>query len=128
MSGAATLTALDHVVVAVRDLEAATATYAALFGRRPSWRGSHPGWGTANTLFRLANTYVELLAPAGEGPIGAALAAHLDTRGEGPYALAFATADADACAATLQDRGIAATAPTKAAIEKSGPGIAWTRP
>ena len=127
MSGAATLSALDHVVVAVRDLEAATATYAALFGRRPSWRGSHPGWGTANTLFRLANTYVELLAPASEGPIGAALAAHLDTRGEGPYALAFATGDADACAAMLQDRGIAATPPAEGGGRDAGSGAerAW---
>jgi catechol 2,3-dioxygenase-like lactoylglutathione lyase family enzyme len=105
------LTALDHVVIAVRDLAAATNTYGALYGRRPSWRGSHPGWGTANTLFRLANSYVELLAPAGEGPFADALRAHLDAQGEGPYALAFATADADACAATLRGRGIAAAAP-----------------
>lgn len=108
---ASMLTTLDHVVIAVRDLEAASATYGALYGRRPSWRGAHPGWGTANTLFRLANTYVELIAPAGAGRFGEALTAHLEARGEGPYALAFATADAAACAATLRARGIAAGAP-----------------
>lgn len=107
------LTALDHVVLAVRDLEAATATYAALYGRRPSWRGRHPGWGTANTLFRLANTYVELIAPVEPGPFGDALRAHLDARGEGPYALAFAAADADACAAALRAHGIGATTPAE---------------
>lgn len=105
------LTALDHAVIAVADLDAATATYAALYGRQPSWRGSHPDRGTANTLFRLANTYVELLAPAGTGPVGEHLRAHLERQGEGPFALAFATADADACAATLRARGIAATEP-----------------
>ncbi|HSQ00005.1 MAG TPA: VOC family protein, partial [Candidatus Dormibacteraeota bacterium] len=106
------LTALDHVVVAVRDLESATATYGALYGRRPSWHGVHPGWGTANTLFRLANTYVELIAAMGEGPFGDALRGHLDAHGEGPYALAFATADADACAAALRGHGIGAPDPT----------------
>lgn len=105
------LSALDHVVIAVRDLAAASATYATLYGRAPSWRGAHPGWGTANTLFRLANTYVELVAPAGEGPFGDGLRAHLDARGDGPYALAFATADADACAGALRGRGIAAPDP-----------------
>ena len=37
----------------------------ALLGRRPSWRGVHPAWGTANTLFRLDNTYLELLSAVG---------------------------------------------------------------
>ena len=62
------LHALDHVIVAVRDLEAATATYERLLGRSPSWRGGTRRWARANTLFRLANTYLELLAPAGAGP------------------------------------------------------------
>lgn len=105
------LTGLDHVVVAVADLAAASATYARLLGRAPSWQGEHPGWGTANTLFRLANTYVELLAPAGAGMLADTIRAHLDAHGEGPWALAFATADADACAAALRERGIAAPAP-----------------
>jgi catechol 2,3-dioxygenase-like lactoylglutathione lyase family enzyme len=111
VTGGAILTALDHVVVAVRDLDAAARTYAALYGRTPSWRGHHPGLGTANVLFRLDNTCVELRAPLGAGPLGDGLRAHLDAHGEGPYALAFATADADACAAALQARGIAAAAP-----------------
>ena len=55
---------LDHVVIAVRDLDAATADYTALLGREPSWRGEHPKYGTQNTLFRIDNTYIELLALA----------------------------------------------------------------
>ena len=42
-------------------------TSSALLGRAPSWRGAHPDYGTANTLFKLDNTYIELLAPQGEG-------------------------------------------------------------
>ncbi|MBX3027258.1 VOC family protein [bacterium] len=112
MSAAPGLSALDHVVVAVRDLPAAARAYGALYGRASSWQGVHPGWGTANVLFRLANTYVELIAPAGEGPLAAALRGHLEVHGEGPYALAFATADAAACAAALRAAGIAAGDPT----------------
>lgn len=98
--------ALDHVIVAVRDLPDATRRYATLFGRRPSWRGEHPGEGSANTLFRLGNVYLELLAPAGEGPVAALLRAHLERHGEGPLGLALATSDADALHAALAARGL----------------------
>jgi catechol 2,3-dioxygenase-like lactoylglutathione lyase family enzyme len=69
--------------------------YAKLLGRAPSWRGEHPGWGTANVLFRLDNTVLELIGASGDGPIGFALR----------------TDDADALATALSGRGIAAAAP-----------------
>ena len=100
------LTSLDHIVLAVRDLGRASETYRSLLGREPSWRGRHPAYGTANTLFRLENTYLELLAPAGEGPLASHLTASLDAHGEGPFALAFGTDDVDAAAATLRARGV----------------------
>ena len=99
--------ALDHVILAVRDLADATRRYATLFARRPSWRGEHPGQGTANTLFRLHNTYLELLAPEGDGPLGRMLAARLASHGEGPLGLAFATRDVEAAHAELAARGLA---------------------
>ena len=99
--------ALDHVILAVRDLADATRRYATLFARRPSWRGEHPGQGTANTLFRLHNTYLELLAPEGDGPLGRMLTARLESHGEGPLGLAFATRDVEAAHAELTARGLA---------------------
>ena len=100
------LHALDHVVVGVRDLEEATRQTASLLGRQPSWRGEHPDAGTANALFRLANTYLELLAASGEGPVGAGLAARLQEHGEGVFALAFATDDAEGFAEQLRGAGL----------------------
>jgi catechol 2,3-dioxygenase-like lactoylglutathione lyase family enzyme len=100
------LHALDHVILAVRDLEAATRDYALLLGRRPSWRGEHPSAGSANTLFRLENTYLELLSPAGPGPIGDLLRGWLGARGEGPVGLAFGTRDASACRDAFLARGL----------------------
>jgi len=102
----ADLVALDHVVVAVRDLEVATRQTASLLGRQPSWRGEHPEAGTANALFRLANTYLELLAARGEGPVGAGLEARLQEHGEGVFALAFASDDAAGFGERLRGAGL----------------------
>ena len=99
-------TSLDHVVVGPEHLDAAMGRYGRLLGRRPSWRGEHPSAGTENVLFRLQNTYLELLAPSGAGPVGEALRARLAERGEGPVALAFGTDDAVECQKELMARGL----------------------
>jgi len=100
------LHSLDHVILAVRDLEAATRETALLLGRRPSWRGEHPSAGSANTLFRLSNTYLELLSPSGPGPVGELLKGILDAQGEGPLGIVFGTHDAEACRKELEERGL----------------------
>ncbi len=105
------LHSLDHVIVGVRDLDASTKTFSALLGRAPSWRGTHPGMGTANALFRLDNTYLELLGPTGEGGTASMLRARLDSDGEGLIGLAFGTDDADECARELRARGLSPTDP-----------------
>jgi catechol 2,3-dioxygenase-like lactoylglutathione lyase family enzyme len=101
---------LDHVVIAVRDLDAATAAYAAMLGRAPSWRGHHPAYGTANTLFGLERCYLELLTlaePTPTHPVGAALASYLAGRSEGIFALALGSDDLEATAAALVAAGLA---------------------
>lgn len=101
---------LDHVVIAVRDLEAATADYTAILGRRPSWRGEHPKYGTHNTLFRIDNTYIELLAPAstngGDKRWAGDLRKHLDDHGEGLYALALGTANIRDTVEEMREHGL----------------------
>ena len=106
---------LDHIVIAVRDLDAAAQSYRRLVGRAPSWRGRHPSYGTANVLFRLDNTYIELLAPTSGGaassPWLAALRAHLDTAGEGLYAVALGTGDIGGAVAEARARGLTVADP-----------------
>ena len=109
----AMLHSLDHVILGVRNLDAATGQYARLLGRSPSWRGEHPSAGTVNTLFRLENTYLELLSPVGDGPVGRAVARWLDARGEGLLGLAFGTDDAEACRQFFEERAL-----EPAAVEK----------
>jgi catechol 2,3-dioxygenase-like lactoylglutathione lyase family enzyme len=100
------LVSLDHAILAVRDLGAATAQYARLLGWSPSWRGKHPKAGTANVLFRLKNTYIELLSPDGDGAHGRALSGWLEAQGEGLIGLAFGTDNADACRRFFERRGL----------------------
>jgi catechol 2,3-dioxygenase-like lactoylglutathione lyase family enzyme len=100
------LETLDHVVIATRDLAPAAARTSRLLSRGPSWSGEHPALGTANALFRLENSYLELLAPAGPGALAAALEGRLAGAGEGLFALAFGTRDAEACRAALAARGL----------------------
>ena len=101
------LTSLDHVILAVRDLAQAERQHRALFGLAPSWRGSHPHHGTANVLFRLENTYVELLAASGDGPLGSLVEAWVTASGDGPIGLAFATDDIGGCRELFEMRGLA---------------------
>lgn len=97
---------MDHIIVAVSDLSRATEDYRGVLGREPSWRGEHPGQGTANTLFRLGNGYLELLSPVGGGGLGDGVQRRLEEAGEGIVGFALTCDDADACAATLRDRGM----------------------
>jgi catechol 2,3-dioxygenase-like lactoylglutathione lyase family enzyme len=84
---------LDHLIVAVKDLQEAENNYQKLFGMAPVWSGAHKELGTSNSLFNFQNTYFELLSPAGEG-LGADLVNYyLDTSGEGLIGMVFATDD-----------------------------------
>src|SRR4051812_14036322 len=101
---------LDHVVIAVEDLQHATHDYTALLGRQPSWRGEHPTYGTQNTLFRVDNVYIELLGLASsktkDKRWAAALSRFLEQRGEGLYALALGTSDIERTVRDVRGRGI----------------------
>ena len=87
------ITALDHVVIAVRDLGAAVETYETLLGRARSWSTEAHGGGGEIAAFGLANVGVELIAPASDGPMADRLRAVLAARGEGLASLAFAVSD-----------------------------------
>lgn len=116
------LRTLDHIVVAVANLAEASDRYGRLLGRRPSWRGRHPAYGTANTIWRLDNTYLELLAAEGEEGLAAQVTGWIVERGEGLFALAFGTDDAAACAAELRSRGLATTEPLEGTGRDDGSG------
>ena len=87
---------LDHLIVAVNDLEEAEQNYKKILGINPSWRGHHKEWGTSNSLFIFQNTYLELLAATEEG-IGAQLVKNkIENDGEGLMGIVLGTDDLEA--------------------------------
>jgi catechol 2,3-dioxygenase-like lactoylglutathione lyase family enzyme len=119
--------ALDHLVIAVADHGAARADYARMLARAPSWQGSHPGLGTCNTLFRLDNTYVELLAASGEdGALGDLLRRALGARAERAFALALGVPDIDGAVVELRARGIGVGDPADGSGADDATGVRRT--
>ncbi|MEM8843006.1 MAG: VOC family protein, partial [Pseudomonadota bacterium] len=58
---------LNHVAIAVPDLDAATALYRDTLGATVSAKQAEPDHGVTVVFIELPNTKVELLEPLGEG-------------------------------------------------------------
>jgi len=98
---------LDHLVIAVNDLNSAIESYTKLFGYGPTWRGVHEQLGTANALFPVENTYLELLASNGEEGAGAAMIkATIELNGEGLAGLVLGTSNINELKESLLASGV----------------------
>jgi len=101
---------IDHVVIAVRDLDAAAAGWRKL-GFTVSPRGTHSAhMGSANYTIVFGEDYIELLGVLHETEHNRPLVAFLEKR-EGIERAAFKTRNAAAGVAELQARGIHAGGP-----------------
>jgi methylmalonyl-CoA epimerase len=95
--------ALDHVGVAVSDLEAAINLYEQRFGMELVHRETVEEQGVEAVLLDVGDSHVELLRPTGpETPVGRFLSA----RGEGLHHVAYRVGDIDAALDGLRDAGI----------------------
>ena len=96
---------LDHIIIAVSNLDKAEESYTKIFGLPSVWKGEHKEYGTINCLFNFQNTYFELLAAKGEG-LGASLVEHsLKEKGEGLIGIVFGTNDINKSRKKLIDKG-----------------------
>ena len=119
---------LDHLLWAAPDLDGGTAALAALTGVTPARGGSHPGFGTRNSLLSLGTTYLEIIAPdpaqALAGNRGGFIAA---LPGPGLLTYAVRTPDLAGFAAAAARAGLAVADPiAMSRTRPDGVHLAWT--
>jgi methylmalonyl-CoA/ethylmalonyl-CoA epimerase len=94
---------IDHIGVAVADLESAIALHAQTYGMPLVHRETIVEQGVEAVLLDVGESHVELLRPLSEDtPVGKFLAA----RGPGLHHVAYAVADIDAALQTAREAGM----------------------
>ncbi|MGI8514356.1 MAG: methylmalonyl-CoA epimerase [Acidimicrobiia bacterium] len=93
---------LDHVGIAVRDLESAIAAYGDKYGVEPLHREVVESQGVEEALLPIGGSFVQLLQPVDSN---SPVARFLEKRGEGLHHVAYAVLDIDAALAHLRAGG-----------------------
>ena len=118
------LTEIDHVAIAVRDLEAAIDYYRRAFGAAVEHREIVESDGVEEALLNVAESYIQLLTPTSESsPVAKAI----EKRGEGLHHIGYRVVD---CAEALESmRAAGATAIDQAPRPGSrGTTVAFVHP
>jgi len=111
---------IDHVGLAVRDLEEAIAFYARTFDMHVVHEEVNEEQGVREAMLSVgsSDSCIQLLAPLRpDSPIGR----FLDRSGEGVQQVAYTVEDVDAVTATLRDRGV------RLLYDEAKPGTAGSR-
>lgn len=99
------LTEIDHVAIAVHDLEAAIDYYQRAFGATVDHREIVESDGVEEALLKVAESYIQLITPTrDDSPIARAL----ERRGEGLHHIGYRVDD---CAAALEAMRAAGATP-----------------
>jgi methylmalonyl-CoA/ethylmalonyl-CoA epimerase len=94
---------IDHVGIAVDDLEGSVERYRRTLGVEPSHRERVEDQGVEEVLFRAGTSFIQLLGSLGaDTPVGRFLA----TRGPGLHHVAYRVDDVAASLARLRDEGV----------------------
>jgi len=93
---------IDHVGIAVTDLDAGIARYQELLGVSPSVRKRMEKDGIDAAMLDLGSTHVELIAPTGSE---SSISGFLEKRGEGMHHLAYRVDDIRAALDELRGHG-----------------------
>lgn len=93
---------LDHVAIAVHDLDSAIERHRRLFGVEPLYRELVEEQGVEEAMLAIGGSYVQLIAPLGEAtPVGRFLARF----GEGLHHIAYAVTDIESALGQLREEG-----------------------
>ncbi len=97
------LTDVDHVGIAVNDLEAAVDEYRRAFGVEPVHRERVEDQGVDEVLFKVGTSYIQLLAALGpDTPVGK----YLERRGEGVHHIGYRVTDITRTLEQLRAAGV----------------------
>ena len=99
------ITGLDHVLLVCPSIDDAENTYTSLLGREPDWR-SHDSGGQNTVIYQLENTALEIMAPAGGGPLARRLHAMIEQDGIGLKTLVFGSDNLADDRANFDRRGL----------------------
>lgn len=94
---------IDHIGVAVEDLDAAIGLYEGGFGMRVAHRETVDSQGVEAVLLDVGDGHVELLRPLGPET---AVGKFLERKGPGLHHVAYAVEDIDATLRELADAGL----------------------
>ena len=94
---------IDHIAIAVRDLDRAASAYSRLLGRSIDWREEAAG--ARHAWIQLENVALDLVQPDGAGESGDRARAQLEAHGEGLWGVAFAVSDLGETQRVLGRRG-----------------------
>lgn len=99
------LLAIDHVGIAVPDLDAALDFYSSTFGLESVHEEVNEDQGVREAMLAVGNSgsCIQLLAPLSES---STIARFLERNGQGIQQLAYRVADIDVVCATLRERGV----------------------
>ena len=86
----AVLTEIDHVAIAVRDLDGAVAWYRDMFGATVAHREIIDRDGVEEALLKVADSYVQLLTPIRDD---STVAKYLERNGEGIHHVGYRVED-----------------------------------
>ena len=96
------LTDIDHVGIAVRDLDAAVAWYQQMFGAEVAHRERIESDGVDEALIKVADSYIQLLTPIrDDSPV----AKYLDKKGEGIHHVGYRVDDCGVALQAVKDGG-----------------------
>ena len=113
------LTEIDHVAIAVRDLEAAIDYYGRAFGATVEHREVVESDGVEEALLKVAESYIQLLTPITEtSPVAKAI----EKRGEGIHHIGYRVDD---CGVALSAMVAAGATPIDQAPRPGSRGRRW---
>ena len=114
-------TRIDHIAVAVKDLDAAIATYRHNFDLEKVGGGEVPSLGIHNAFLQIGGARIELITPASAtGPV----AEFIERSGEGMYLLSLEVEHLEDAVTHLQEAG----ARVRIAAGSTGQRLAFVSP